>query len=115
MKNITCICCPIGCDLKIDQAGDEFVVTGNKCPRGKKYVIEESTAPKRVVTSTVKIIGGSYPVISVKTAQAIPKEKIFTIIDILANVAITAPVRVGDIVIKNIADTGVDVVATRNS
>jgi CxxC motif-containing protein len=110
--NMTCICCPLGCDLAIAKSGAEFIITGNKCPRGKKYAIEELTAPKRIVTSTVKITGGVYPVIPVKTAQAIPKEKIFTIMRILANVEVTAPVYVGDIVVKNIADTGINVVAT---
>ncbi|CAL7964342.1 hypothetical protein GAMM_70024 [Gammaproteobacteria bacterium] len=111
--NMTCICCPLGCDLKIDKSGTEFIITGNKCPRGKKYAIEEITAPKRIVTSTIKITGGCRPVIPVKTAAPIPKEKIFTIMDILANVETTTPIHIGDIVIKNIADTGVDVVATR--
>ena len=110
--NTTCICCPLGCDLTIDKSSAEFIITGNKCPRGKKYAIEELTAPKRIVTSTVKIAGGAYPVIPTKTAQAIPKEKIFTIMRILANVEIRVPVHVGDIVIKNVADTGIDVVAT---
>lgn len=110
---MTCICCPLGCDLKIDQSGTEFVVTGNKCPRGKKYAIEEITAPKRIVTSTVKITGGSYPVIPIKTAGPIPKEKIFTIMNILANVEVVAPVHIGDIIVKNIADTGINVVATK--
>ncbi|MEI8054567.1 MAG: DUF1667 domain-containing protein [bacterium] len=110
--NMTCICCPLGCDLEIDKSGTEFIVTGNKCLRGKKYAIEEITLPKRIVTSTVKITGGRHPVIPVKTSAAIPKEKIFTIMDILANVEITAPINVGDVVVKNIADTGVDIVAT---
>jgi len=111
--DLTCICCPLGCDLKIDKSSAEFIVTGNKCPRGKKYAIEEITAPKRIVTSTVKIVGSCRPVIPVKTAAPIHKEKIFTIMAILANVEITAPVHIGDVIVKNIADTGVDVVATR--
>jgi CxxC motif-containing protein len=114
-KTLTCICCPLGCDLTIDKSGAEFIITGNKCPRGKKYAIEELTAPKRIVTSTVKIVGGAYPVLPVKTAQAIPKEKIFTIMRILANVEIRAPVNIGDVVVKNIADTGIDVVATSSA
>jgi CxxC motif-containing protein len=113
LTNITCICCPLGCALNIDKSSAEFIITGNKCPQGKKYALEEITAPKRIVTSTVKITGGSRPVISVKTAAPIPKEKIFTIMAILANVETTAPIHVGDIVVKNIADTGVDVVATK--
>ncbi|EKE01935.1 MAG: hypothetical protein ACD_21C00019G0003 [uncultured bacterium] len=111
--NITCTCCPLGCDLKIDQSGNEFIVTGNKCPRGKKYAIEEMTAPKRVITSTVKVIGGLYPVIPVKTSQPIPKEKIFTIMRILASVEIVAPIHIGAVIMKDIAGTGADIVATK--
>ena len=90
------------------------MVTGNKCPRGKKYAAEEMTAPKRMVTSTVKITGGLYPVIPVKTEQPVPKEKIFTIMNILASVRIVSPIRMGDIVVENVADTGVNVVATKS-
>lgn len=111
--NLVCICCPIGCDLKIDQINNEFTVTGNKCQRGKKYAIEELIAPKRIITSTVKIVGGSYPVIPVKTVVAVPKEKIFTIMNILATVETIAPIHIGDVIIKNIADTGVDIIATK--
>lgn len=111
-KNMTCICCPIGCDLKIDQIEGELIITQNKCPRGKKHATEELTAPKRMVTSTVKIIGSTYPVIPVKTTEAIPKEKIFTIMNILANVEVVAPVYIGDVIVENIANTGVNVVAT---
>lgn len=111
--NLTCICCPLGCDLRIDKSDNELSITGNKCSRGKKYAIEEITAPKRIVTSTVKIANGVYPVLPVKTTAAIPKEKIFTIMHILANVEITAPVYIGDIIVKNIAATGVNIVATK--
>jgi CxxC motif-containing protein len=114
IKNLTCIQCPLGCDLQIEESNGEFIVTGNKCPRGKKYAIEEITAPKRIVTTTVKTTGGAHPVIPVKTAEAIPKEKIFTIMGILANVEIAAPIQVGDVVVKNIADTGVNVVTTKS-
>lgn len=108
-----CICCPFGCDLIVNKVNGEFVVIGNKCPRGKKYAIEEITAPKRIVTSTVKIVNGVSPVVAVKTTQPIPKEKIFTIIDILANVEVTAPIHIGDVIVKNVAGTKVDVVATK--
>jgi CxxC motif-containing protein len=115
MRKMICISCPIGCTLRVEQTADGFVVTGNKCPRGEKYAIEEMTAPKRIVTSTVKITGGLHPVISVKTAAPVPKEKIFAIMAILANVELHAPVYIGDVVVKNIADTGIDMIATKNS
>jgi CxxC motif-containing protein len=115
-QDITCICCPIGCSLHIEKsAAGEFMITGNKCARGKKYAVEEMTAPQRIVTSTVKVSGGVYPVISVKTAAAVPKEKIFAVMDVLSDVDVSAPIRVGDVVVPNVAGTGVDIVATKNS
>jgi CxxC motif-containing protein len=110
---LTCICCPLGCELNIDKNNNELLVTGNKCPRGKKYASEEITIPKRIVTSTVKIVAGIYPVLPVKTTAPITKEKIFTIMQILANVEVIAPIHNGEIIIKNIAATGIDVIATR--
>lgn len=131
--DLVCICCPIGCALHVEEvattaaaatpnanvanavhAAREFIVTGNKCPRGKKYAIAEMIAPMRTLTSTVKIVGAFYPVISVKTAAPIPKEKIFAVMDVLSDIEVKAPLRVGDVVVKNVAGTGVDVVATKN-
>ncbi len=113
MKELICIVCPKGCHLKVDEDND-YAVTGNECIRGIKYGKEECTAPQRVVTSTVKIKGGIYPRISVKTDANIPKELVFTIVDKLNDVELTAPVKLGDIVIKDICNTGVNIVATRN-
>ena len=116
-KTIICIRCPLGCSLtitKLNQPGtDEFIITGNKCLRGKKYAAEEMTAPKRTITSTVKISGSAHPVIPIKTSKPIPKEKIFTIMQILAKFSAVAPVYIGNVMIHNIADTEVDIIATK--
>jgi len=114
-KEMTCIVCPLGCQLTLQPEGDTFAVTGNKCPRGKKYAIEEMTAPKRVITSTVAVEEGLYPVISVKTEAPVPKELIFEVMEDLSEVMMSAPVAVGDVVIENVRGTGVNVVATRNA
>ncbi len=114
-KEMTCIVCPLGCHLTLEPEGESFAVSGNKCQRGKKYAIEEMIAPKRVITSTVAVDGGSYPVISVKTQAAVPKELIFEVMEDLSAVMMKAPVQVGDVVIANVRDTGVDVIATRNA
>jgi len=114
-KEIVCICCPIGCDLRISKNDSDYNVTGNKCPRGRKYAIDEITAPKRIVTSTVAIKGCDSQVITVKTASPIPKEKIFEIMDILSDVTVNAPVKVGDIIVHDVAGTGIDIVATKNA
>ena len=113
-KELTCICCPIGCSLFVRATSEGYEISGNKCPRGKKYALAEMTAPKRIVTSTVKVVAGNHPVVSVKTVDGIPKEKIFEVMDILTKAEIKAPVKVGDVVVSNILDTGVDVVATAN-
>ncbi len=110
---MVCTCCPLGCQMDITKSGGEYLVTNNKCPRGKKYALEELTAPQRTITSTVKITDSHNPVIPVKTDQPVPKEKLFTIMKILASVTVKSPVKVGDIIIKNIASTGANIVATR--
>lgn len=111
-NEMICICCPLGCVLEVAKNADGFVITGNKCPRGKKYAVEELTAPKRTVTSTVAITGSTYPVISVKTATPVPKEAIFNIMQELDTIVVSAPVHVGDIIIHDVAQTNVAIVAT---
>lgn len=112
IKEMVCIVCPIGCHLEVNT--QTLNVTGNACPKGDKYGKEELTDPRRVITSTVRIKGGSYGRIPVKTNGSIPKDLNFKCMKELAKVELIAPVKVGDIVIQNLLDTGVDVVACRN-
>ena len=112
---LTCIGCPMGCPLTVVMNGKEVVsVTGNTCKRGDVYARKEVTDPTRIVTSTVRVSGGSIPMVSVKTKEDIPKDKIFECVRALKGIQIPAPVHIGDIVLKNVADTGVDIVATKN-
>lgn len=113
MKELICIVCPMGCHMDVDM-DNEFKTTGNQCPRGQKYAVDELTAPTRVVTSSVKIEGGIYNRLTVKTADAIPKGLIFKCMDEINKIEVKSPVKMGDIIIKNVLDTGVDIVATRN-
>ena len=111
---LTCIGCPLGCLVTVEMENGEVVsVTGNTCKRGDDYVRKEVTMPTRIVTSTVRVNGGCAPTVSVKTKADIPKNKIFDIVRELKDVEINAPIAVGDIVLKNVAGTGVDVVATK--
>lgn len=115
-KNMTCICCPIGCELRVELFGDATVkVSGNKCPRGAAYGEKELTNPTRTVTSTVRIAGNRNAVVAVKTATDIPKDKIGECMKALAAVEVHTPVQVGDIVLENVADTGVNIVITRKA
>lgn len=113
MKELICIVCPKGCQLKVDEDND-YAVTGNTCPRGAQYGRAELMNPVRVVTSTVKIKGSEQKRCPVKTAQAIPKALVLPTMEVLDQVALTAPVKVGDTAVKNIFDTGVDIVVTKN-
>lgn len=76
--------------------------------------MKEVTDPTRIVTTTVRVKNGSMPVVSVKTAQDIPKGKIFDCVDALRDVCVEAPVQIGDVILENVAGTGVDIVATGN-
>ena len=111
---LTCISCPLGCPLKVemDNEGKVLSVTGNTCKRGEDYGRREVTAPTRTVTSTVRLKGGTGPVVSVRTRQDVPKSKIFAVMEEIRRTVVTAPVHIGDVVIPNIAGTGVDLIAT---
>ena len=113
--NLTCIQCPLGCPLTVTMEGKEILsVEGNTCKRGEIYAKKEVTAPTRTVTSTVRIIGGAYPVVPVKTSCDIPKNKIFDCMGEIDRAEISAPVKIGDIVIKNVCGTGADIIVTAN-
>lgn len=115
VKNLTCINCPMGCALTIEMEGGEVIsVSGNTCKRGDTYGRKEVTDPTRIVTSTVKVIDGKEQMVSVKTKQDIPKGKISECITALKNVQVNAPVRIGDVIVADVAGTGVDIVATKN-
>ncbi len=111
MKEFVCIECPRGCHLTID---DNLNVTGNNCPRGKQYAINEVTDPKRMLTSTVKIIGADIDRVPVITSVEIPKGKIFDVMKEINKVVVKAPVSLHDVVIKDVCGTGSDIIITRS-
>ena len=114
-KEMICIGCPLGCNLTVEMDGGQVVsVNGNTCKRGDDYARKELTDPRRIVTSTVPVAGGNLPVVSVKTASDIPKGKIRECLCALKGVTLTAPVQIGDVIVENVADTGVDVIATKS-
>ena len=113
MKELTCIGCPRSCTLKIERDGDGWSVTGNTCPNGEKYARKELTAPERILTTTLPILGGDRPTVSVKTAAPVPKGMIFACMEALRGVSVSAPVKIGQTLVENLANTGVSLVATR--
>ena len=111
-KELTCINCPMGCNLKVDIDGDKFFVSGNNCPNGEKYAINELTNPVRIVTSIVRTDKGNY--ISCKTDKPIPKDKIFDVVKEIKKVVVKEPVKIKDILIKNVCGLDSNIVATKN-
>ena len=114
MKELVCIVCPNGCKLTVKGEGDNFEVFGAKCPRGKAYAITEMTAPKRSVTTTVKTIFDEARVLPVRTNGEIPKEKIFDLMKEIKKFVLNKRVKRGDVIIKNVIDSGVDIISTSN-
>lgn len=116
-KDLICVSCPLGCMLSVElsEKGAVISVTGNTCPRGKKYAEDECTNPVRMLTSTVKVNGGKLAVVPVKTSVPIPKGKMFDCMKVINNEVVDAPVRMGDVIICNICDTGADIVATNEA
>lgn len=112
MKKMICIVCPKGCHLSVNTENG-FTVTGNACERGAAYAHAELTAPVRTLTSTVCVNGGVYSRCPVKTDKPLPKELLGEAMKLLDSVCLLAPVKRGDIVLKNILGTEVNIVTTR--
>ena len=113
-RELTCIGCPLGCPLVVTmENGAVLSVTGNTCPRGDAYARKEVTAPCRIVTTTVPVRGGELAAVSVKTTGEIPKGRIFDCVRALKTVTVDAPVSIGQVILGDVAGTGVDVIATK--
>ncbi len=114
-RELICIGCPMGCALSVTfEAGQIAAVTGNTCKRGDDYAHKEVTHPTRIVTSTVRVSGGTVTVVSVKTQSDIPKDKIMDCIHELKDISVTAPIAIGDVILSGVAGTDVNIIATRN-
>jgi len=115
-RELICIGCPLGCQVTVTMEGAEVLaVEGNTCKRGDVYARKEVTNPTRIVTSTVRVEGGTVDMVSVKTKEDVPKSKIFECVKELKDVTVKAPVHIGDVILRNVAGTGVDIVATKNA
>lgn len=112
-REVTCIVCPKGCQMIVNNIDGQYIVEGNSCIRGTKYGVDEVTNPKRMITSIVRLEGAYLNMLPVKTSSSVPKDLVFEIMNILSTIKITAPVKVGDIIVKDVLNTGVDIVSTK--
>ena len=109
-KQLICIICPRGCTLNATVC-DEIKVSGNACPKGEKYAIDELTNPLRTVTSTVRVKNMPLTMVSVKTKDPIPKDKMAEAMKIIRATEVNAPIKIGDVIIKDVF--GTDIIATK--
>ncbi|MBP2654463.1 MAG: hypothetical protein H6Q73_2032 [Firmicutes bacterium] len=114
-RRVSCIVCPLSCvgDVTIAD-GKVKTVAEFGCPRGEAYAREEVIAPKRMLTTTVRVSGGQLPLLPVISRQLLPKDKIISCARCLANVTVSAPIKEGDVILSDILKLGVDIVASRD-
>lgn len=116
-RTITCILCPNGCELEVRWDGEptegNVEVTGNLCPKGIRYAVDELTHPERTLTTSIRVRGGTQQLTSVKTSVPIPREALATVRETLRSVALDAPVEIGQVVAEQVAGTEADIVVTR--
>lgn len=126
LREYVCIMCPRGCDIEAEveenrtdgKDGKEALkvlsVTGNFCPKGRDYVLQEITTPTRSIASSVLVKGGELPLASVRLTRPIPREDIFRAMEQIKKIEVEAPLHIGQVVIRNLFDTGSDVIVTKN-
>lgn len=114
---MSCIVCPMSCLITVEQddvTKEILSITGNTCKRGETYARNELTHPMRQLTSTVAIEKGIYNRLPVILSAEVPKEKIFDVMEQIRRVKVTAPVKMGDILVADVCGLGVDVLASRS-
>lgn len=115
IRKMTCIICPNGCDLEAQITdGKCESVSGNLCPKGAQYAAQEVEEPKRTIASSVTVKNGVLPLVSVRLNRAVPKEKIFNVMEEVRRIVLDAPVYAGDIASENILGLGSDLIVTKN-
>lgn len=116
-RQMICVACPIGCAITVTLDADNTItkIEGNTCKRGLTYAQTECTNPTRSLTTTIKVKNGKTPLVPVKSAKAVPKGKLLDCARYIATLEVDAPVKIGDVLVKNILGTGVDIVATNHN
>ena len=114
-KIITCVTCPVGCELTIKYEDKKLIsVSGNDCKRGEKYASDEIQNPRRTLTSTVVLTGAKIKFLPVKTSKPIEKDKLFEAMKIINKIKVSAPVKMGDVVEQNFTEENINLIAGRD-
>jgi CxxC motif-containing protein len=113
--DLICTLCPMGCSLRVEHDDRRvFATEGNRCKRGLEYAEHEIFHPERVVTTTVRILGGGPPLLPVKTARGVPKALCVPVVMEASRLIVHAPIKAGEVILPDILNTGVELIATRS-
>lgn len=116
VKELICIGCPLGCPMEICYEDTEIIsVKGHTCERGEAYAVNEFKNPLRIITTTIEVYGSQLKMLPIKSNGTIPKRLIPDCIKLLKNVSVTAPVKCGDVILKDVLGTGTDIVAAADA
>ncbi len=117
-KELICVICPNGCELKaLIEEGSQTVVreiSGALCEKGPVWAERELLSPMRTIASSIIVDGGDYPLVSVRTDAAIPLKSISNVMKVIKSIKAKAPIRIGDVLIKEPAGTSCNIIATRH-
>lgn len=114
-KTMICITCPKGCTLEVTKDGETITKVVAGCKRGNEYVEREMRDPRRMVASTIRIQNSLHPLMPVYTSAPFPKPRIPELLLELRQMELKAPIRVGQVVARNILGTGIDILASRTA
>ena len=110
-RTLTCILCPRGCTLQVEGQPDALTVTGNSCPKGKEYAINECLHPVRTVTALVRVANRENTMVSVKTETPVAKGRMMEVMAALRSIQVNAPLSIGDVILDDAA--GARIVVTK--
>jgi len=113
-KEIRCIVCPTGCLVHVENVNGELVIEGHSCNRGEEYAREEFIAPKRILTTTMRVENGFLPLIPVRSDKPLPKERLQEALKEIAITEVEAPIKMGEVLIKNVLGLNTNIIASRD-
>ena len=115
ISKLVCIVCPNSCEMNITESNTEKpYISGNKCERGKNYAEQEIINPARILTTTIKVKNGFIKRLPVRSNKSIPKDKLFQCMEFLKNIEKEAPIKAEDIIVENIMDMNINIVASKD-
>ena len=111
---VTCMQCPIGCKVIVEiYKGEISGIENAGCNRGIEYATRETKSPVRDFFSTIRISNGKTPMLSVRSTKPVPRNLLLPCATEISKLTVKAPIRMGSIIVKDILNSGIDIIATK--